>query len=175
MPGKILVTYSTKYGSTEEVAETIARILKEKYFTIDFMKVKEVSNLNGYDAIILGTPIYAGSFLSETRKFLTQFKESIEIIPTVLFILGPLGNSPQEMRGVKAQLSTNLGKFPWFKPTVIKIFSGALDLKKLRFPDSLIKLYRSTPQNKMQSSDARDWKEIQAWAGSLPDLFHMNL
>jgi menaquinone-dependent protoporphyrinogen oxidase len=174
MSTKILVTYATKYGSTQEVAESIAAILKEKYLAVDIIPSHDVKRLDDYQAVVIGTPLYAGAMISDTSKFLTRFQTTLENIPSALFVLGPLDSSPQELQGVQVQLDVNMKKFPWFKPTAVKIFVGALDLKKLRFPDSLIKLYRSSKEKPMLSSDKRDWKAIQAWAASLVDTLKLH-
>jgi menaquinone-dependent protoporphyrinogen oxidase len=173
MPSRILVTYATKYGSTQGTAEIIAKTLTDQNFTVDVIPSRDVASLDGYQAIVIGTPLYAGSILSDTTKFLNRQKDALETMPSALFVLGPLEGTSEEMRGVQAQLVTNRKKFPWFKPVVTKIFVGALDLAKLRFPDSLIKLYRSTPQNPLRSKDGRDWKAIQAWTASLPEIFNL--
>ena len=138
MAKRVLVTYASKYGSTKEVAETIGRILQEKFLTVEIIPSKEVKSLQNYDGIVIGTPVYAGSLLSDTKKFLSRFQTDLGSVPTALFVLGPLDNSPQEMRGVQAQLDINLKKFEWFNPLQKKIFVGALRLEALRFPDSLI-------------------------------------
>lgn len=173
MPSKVLIAYSTKYGSTQGVAESIAEVLRGKYFTIDLLPAREVKDLDEYEAVILGTAMYAGQILADTRKFITRFDSKLKEIPSVLFILGPLSNNPQEVHGVQIQYAANQKKFPWYSPLNVQIFAGALDLKKLRFPDSLIKLYRSSPKNPMRSQDSRDWKAIQSWAAKLPDILHI--
>jgi menaquinone-dependent protoporphyrinogen oxidase len=173
MPAKFLVTYASKYGSTQGVAETIAKSLTEKYFSVDMLESRDVKSLDGYQSIVIGTPLYAGAILSDTKKFLNRFQTSLEKIPSALFVLGPLNDTPQEIKGVQVQLDKNLTSFAWFKPAARQIFVGALDLNKLRFPDSLIKLFRASKENPMRSSDNRDWKAIQAWAAALPDLLHL--
>jgi menaquinone-dependent protoporphyrinogen oxidase len=175
MTTKILVTYSTKYGSTQGVAEAIAEVLLNEGYAVDLHPTRDVKSLADYQVVILGTPIYAGSLLSDTSKFLTRFITDLEKLPSVLFVLGPMGNTIQEMRGVQTQLDANLKKFPSYQPVATRIFVGALDLSKLRFPDSLIKLFRATPANPMRSSDLRDWKAIRDWAGSLPNLLHLKM
>lgn len=170
MTSKILVTYATKYGSTREVAETIARVLTEKFLSVDVTACKEVKSIDGYQAVVIGAPLYAGSVLSDAVKFINKFQGDLEKIPSAFFILGPLNGTQQEMRGVQVQLDANRKKFAPFKPAAEAIFVGALNLKKLRFPDSLIKLYRPAKNYPMTDSDNRDWKAIQTWAVSLVDI-----
>jgi len=173
MTSKILVTYATKYGSTKEVAEAIARTLTDKSFHVDLTECKEVKSLAGYQAVVIGAPLYAGTVISDGVKFLNKFQSDLEQIPSALFILGPLSDSQQEIHGVQVQLDANRKKFPFYKPAAEKIFVGALDLKKLRFPDSLIKLYRPAKNNPMKSSDNRDWKAVENWAASLVEALQL--
>jgi menaquinone-dependent protoporphyrinogen oxidase len=172
---KILVAYATKYGSTKEVAEAIARKITGKSFRVDVAACKEVKSLAGYQAVVIGAPLYAGAFLSDGGKFLNRFQSDLEQIQSALFILGPLNGTQQEIHGVQVQLDANRKKFPSFKPVDEKIFVGALDLKKLRFPDSLIKLYRPAKNNPMKSSDNRDWKVIENWAAALVETLQLKV
>jgi menaquinone-dependent protoporphyrinogen oxidase len=173
MTAKILVTYATKYGSTKETAERIARVLTAKSLAVEILPCKEVRSLAGYQAVVVGAPLYAGSLLSDSIKFINRFKADLERIPAALFILGPLNDSEQEIRGVQVQLAANRKKFAAFKPAAEKVFVGSLDLEKLRFPDSLSKLYRPAKDNPMKSSDNRDWKAVETWAESLPGVLQI--
>lgn len=173
MTEKILVTFATKYGSTKETAERIAKVLTGKSFSVDVLACKEVKSLAGYQAVVIGAPLYAGSLLSDSIKFINKFKADLERIPAAMFILGPLNDSQQEIRGVQAQLTANRKKFPAFKPAAEKVFVGSLNLAKLRFPDSLIKMYRPSKDNPMKSSDNRDWKAVEIWADSLTDVLQI--
>lgn len=173
MTSKTLITYATRYGSTKETAESIGDVLTQKGISVEVTACKEVKSLAGYQAVVVGAPLYAGSLLSDGVKFLKRFQTDLEKIPAALFVLGPLDGTPQEMHGVQVQLDAARKKFPAFKPAAEKIFTGALNLDKLRFPDSLIKLYRPAKNNPMKSSDNRDWKAIQNWAASLVDILKL--
>ncbi len=174
MSNKILIAFATKYGSTQGVAEAISEILRNKGYSVDLIPARDVTNLDEYQAVVLGAPLYAGSLLSDSTKFLSRFMTVLEKTPSALFVLGPLGNTPQEMRGVQTQLAANRKKFPWYQPIATQIFVGAMDLKKLRFPDSMIKLYRSDKKNPLRSSDERNWDAIRTWAASLPESLHLD-
>ncbi|GAP20270.1 flavodoxin domain-containing protein [Leptolinea tardivitalis] len=172
MSEKILVTYATKYGSTQGVAKAIADELQSKGFLIDFYPAREVKSLSGYDAVVLGSPLYIGSFLSDASRFLSRFKSDLERIPCALFVLGPLEKNPRDMVEVQVQLDNIMNRISWFKPMIVEIFTGAMDIEKFRFPDSLLKIMPVGKDNPLfKTYDGRDWEAIRAWADSLPKIF----
>ncbi|HEX7555626.1 MAG TPA: flavodoxin domain-containing protein [Leptolinea sp.] len=172
MSEKILVTYATKYGSTQGVAEAITEELRAKGHTVDLTPARDVKSLDGYTAVVLGSPLYINSILGDASKFLAYHKDTLTQITTVFFVLGPLYNTPKDMTEVQAQLDSVLAKLPWFKPVDAKIFTGAMDLKKFRFPDSLLKMMPANKDNSLfKTYDGRDWEAIRAWADSLDGLF----
>ncbi len=171
MSEKILVTYATKYGSTRGVAETIAGELRLKGLDVDLLPVKEVNSMAPYSAVVLGSPLYIGSMLGDATKFLSRFKKDLSRIPSALFILGPLYNTPKEMADVKAQLDTALNRIKWFHPAVVSVFTGAMDPEKFRFPDSLLNMMPAAKNdNLLKKHDGRDWVAIKEWAGSLDSV-----
>jgi menaquinone-dependent protoporphyrinogen oxidase len=167
MSEKILVTYATKYGSTQGVAEAIASQLRENGHAVDLIHTRDVRSLAGYGFVVLGSPLYMGSILGDASKFLVRCKVELSRLPAAFFVLGPLEKTPKDINDVQVQLDTVLNKMVWFKPQVIEIFTGAVDQSKLRFPDSLLKMAGKGENNPMRTRDCRDWDAIRAWADSL--------
>jgi len=64
----VLVAYATRYGSTLEVAEEIARVLRQSGLLVDDLSVREVKSLDGYRAVVVGVPLYIGKFLRDARR-----------------------------------------------------------------------------------------------------------
>ncbi len=58
MSNSILVTFSTIYGSTQEVAERVAATLREQGLDVDLLPIKQVRSLDPYRAVVLGAPLY---------------------------------------------------------------------------------------------------------------------
>jgi len=54
-PGRVLVAYATRFGSTRDVAEAVASSLRAARLEADVAPVKEVRGLEGYGAVVLGT------------------------------------------------------------------------------------------------------------------------
>ena len=69
MTNKLLVTYATNFGSTQEVAETIAAVLREDGYIVDVLPVTAVSSLIDYNAVILGSAVNYGKWLPDAVAF----------------------------------------------------------------------------------------------------------
>jgi flavorubredoxin len=76
MSTSILVAYSTKHGSTQEVAEAIAAALREGGLGVDCRPLKEVQSIEGYAAVVLGAPLYM-FYVS-----LTQGRQALPVAPS---------------------------------------------------------------------------------------------
>src|SRR6266700_5367071 len=69
MSALVLVAYATRGGSTGEVAQAIGAALEEAGVTAEVLPVSEVESLAGKTAVILGAPLYIGSFPREFHQF----------------------------------------------------------------------------------------------------------
>jgi len=72
MTAFVLVTYTTRYGSTQEVAEAIASTLREHGLKVEVQPAPEVRTLEGYGAVVLGAALYAGQWHRDARSFLKR-------------------------------------------------------------------------------------------------------
>ena len=66
----ILVTYASKYGATQEIAERIGEVLRQAGLQVDILPVASIRNLAAYEAVILGSAIYVGKWHKEAETFL---------------------------------------------------------------------------------------------------------
>ena len=69
---RVLVVVASKHGSTYEIAAAIAEELRGAQFTVDLHDLQAeggVGDLAGYHAVVLGSAIYAGSWLPAARAF----------------------------------------------------------------------------------------------------------
>jgi menaquinone-dependent protoporphyrinogen oxidase len=162
MPGNILVTYATRYGSTREVAEEIASTLREGGFGVDIQPAREVRTLAGYRAVVLGAALYMFRWHKDAIHFLSRHRKALMEIPVAVFILGPTHqpHDDNEWRDSRAQYDKELAKYPWFTPVAVEMFGGKFDPQSLRFPINLL-------AGQEPASDIRDWTAICAWASSL--------
>ena len=166
MPNSILVTFSTVYGSTQEVAERVAAILHEHGLEVDLQPIRQVRSLDQYGAVVLGAPIYMFHWHKDALGFLSKYRASLSQKPLAIFALGPIHNEEKEFQDARARFDKELSKFPSLAPVAIEIFGGKFEPAKFRFPHNLI-----PAMNKMPASDIRDWAAIRAWASNLATKF----
>jgi menaquinone-dependent protoporphyrinogen oxidase len=167
MSDAILVTYATRYGSTQEVAEQVAATLRQGGLQVDILPARQVRSLDNYRAVVLGAPLYIGHWLKDAPRFLTRHQAALAARPVAIFTLGPTKAGEEGWQGVRAQLDKVLGAFPWLKPVSAELFGGRYDPAGLRFPDNLLGALPASPLYRLPASDLRDWEAIRSWARDL--------
>lgn len=167
MSTPILVTYATRYGSTQEVAEAVAGVLCEHELAFDLRPVGNVQTIDAYQAVVLGAPFYLGRWHKDALEFLATHRETLAQRPVAVFALGPLHDDAQEFQAVRAQFDQELAEFPWLTPVGLALFGGTFDPAKLRFTDRMITKLPASPLHGMPAGDVRDWTAIRAWATDL--------
>ncbi len=71
---KILLTYYSSSGNTKKMAEKIAETIKKERIETVLKKVEDVkvSELTGYDGIVMGSPTYYGAMAWQMKKLLDE-------------------------------------------------------------------------------------------------------
>ncbi|MEV3860633.1 flavodoxin domain-containing protein [Streptomyces sp. NPDC050095] len=93
MANKVLVAYATKNWSTAEIARTITQVLNKNGVEAEMLLVTDVVDVQSYQAVILGSPLYEGRWLKEAHRFLKHHGAALRIRPLWLFSSGPLDDS----------------------------------------------------------------------------------
>jgi menaquinone-dependent protoporphyrinogen oxidase len=155
----VLLAYATRFGSTQEVAETVAASLREAGLKVDLQLMRQVESLNQYEAVVLGAAIYNTKWHAEAHQFLARHQTVLMQRPVAIFTLGPISSSASAKRNSRRQLDKELAKYPWLKPVALEIFAGKYDPSKPGM---------SFLQRLLPARDYRDWNAIRAWANALP-------
>ena len=95
----ILVAYATKYGATRQMAERIAEQLRAAGLDVDVQPVKAISDLTCYEAIVLGSAVFYGSWMKEAVTFAQHNQAALTTRAVWLFSSGPLATAVTDVDG----------------------------------------------------------------------------
>ena len=155
------VVAASKHGSTSEIADTVADELRQAGLEVDRRAAEEVTSLDGFDAVVLGSPVYGGRWLEAARRLLSEQSEALAARPVWLFSVGPVGDPPKpdapergELRDAAAAIGAREHR----------VFTGRLDHSLLSRTERLMVRAVRAPDG-----DFRDWEEIRTWTRSIAD------
>jgi menaquinone-dependent protoporphyrinogen oxidase len=162
MTARILVAYATRKGSTAEIAQAIKKELVSAEHTVDVAEAKTVRTIEGYNAVVIGAPMYMGSIEGEAGKFVKQFDKHLAHLPVAAFAVG-MAPVSKDAKHLEAGLKALHASLAPLKPVAATMFAGRLDPTKLSFIQR-----KMTELVKSPTGDFRDWNAIAAWARELP-------
>ncbi|MDX2545117.1 flavodoxin domain-containing protein [Streptomyces sp. WI04-05B] len=155
MPSSVLVAYGTTNGSTAEIAEAVAKVLREDGLTVDVLPARTVASVASYEAVVVGGGVYAGRWQKDARRFLRHHRRALTGRPLWMFSSGPLDASASER---------DIPPVPGVKRAMIR-----LDAREhVTFGGCLEEGAKGFIARKIISSgkggDFRDFPAIEAWA-----------
>lgn len=163
MTGSVLVTFASKYGSTQEVAEAVAAALRESGREVAVQPMRRVRSLDGYSVVVMGAPLYMFHWHKDARRFLSRHRKALAERQVAVFALGPTNaGDEKEFQESQGQLDKELAAFPWFSPVTVEIFGGQIDPAKI---GGLYKMF----MRQVPASDLRNWDTIRAWARKMAE------
>ena len=191
---KVLVAYTTKFGSTSEVAAVIGEGLKGGGVAADVRLLSEIEDLGAYDAVVVGGPMIIGWHRAAVR-FLKDNQVALSRKPVALFMTAmaltkagesrvqdvPVFQDPGAARapknpdrlGIHESFSTPsryvgpvLKKVPAVRPVAVALFGGKLDYSKLN-PLQLLFIKVAI---RAKEGDLRNWEAIRSWTSDVAPL-----
>ena len=163
----ILVTHASRYGGTQGIAERIAVTLTACGHQAEAWPIGGPRDLAAYDAFVIGSGVYMGSWLKEARDFVRHHREILATRPVWLFSSGPLGSAKLDAKGRDLLTEAEPKEVAEFSeslsPREHRVFFGAFDPARIALP---ARLMRKLPagRNLLVAGDFRDWEKIEEWA-----------
>jgi menaquinone-dependent protoporphyrinogen oxidase len=94
---KVLVSAASAHGATAEIARAITDALTAHGFVTSMIPPAQVSAIEDYDAVILGSAVYVGHWLDPAKDFVTRFRDALAARPVWLFSSGPVGDPSRKL------------------------------------------------------------------------------
>ena len=157
---RVLVSTASKHGATADIGRAIADVLITEGLEARVAAPEDVVGLDGTDAIVLGSAVYAGRWMKSMRELVDRERDGMSKLPVWLFSSGPIGDPPKpdEDPVDVAPIMEATGAAHHY------IFSGKLDRKTLNFGERAI-----VAAFKVPDGDFRDWDEIRKWAAGIAE------
>lgn len=92
---RILVTWGSKRGGTEGIGRVIASTLEERGFEVVATPVEQAPRLDGFDAVLAGSALYANRWTPSARRFVRRHVKALRRVPVWFFSSGPLDDSAE--------------------------------------------------------------------------------
>lgn len=92
----ILIAYATRHGGTAEIARMIRDRLWLHGLVVDARPAGEVEDLDAYDAVIVGAPLYLNVWHRDARRFVKRHAEALRAMPVWFFSTGAIDSSASE-------------------------------------------------------------------------------
>ena len=162
---RVLITYTSASGSTRGVAEDIGRTLSQAGAKVDVKPVQSVQQLDGFDAVIIGSPIRYDKWMPAAVEFVSRHQARLSQLPVAYFFtcLTLYKRTEQTERQALAYADKLYSLLPQIKPVSVGQFAGVLNFSKLPFFFGL--LARSLCfVLRFEQGDYRDWDAIRNWS-----------
>jgi menaquinone-dependent protoporphyrinogen oxidase len=150
----VLVTAASRHGSTAEIAAVIATVLRAAEIDVEVIAPESVDTVVGYDAVVLGSAVYAGHWLEPARAFVRRHHAELLELPVFLFSSGPIGDPPHPTQDPldadELDAATNAVDH--------QLFAGKVTRSQLSFFERLVTTVVHA------DGDFRPWDDIADWA-----------
>lgn len=183
---KVLIAYGTRYGSTEEISQEIAKTLGEKglepeLFNLGKSKSKNWPQLDDFDGVIIGTSLKINAWKKEVKSFLDKNKIDFKNKNKKLGVFTCGAYAIGEPIEAKEDIAKRLMKKYELEADIYNAFGGILDFSEGSKVGKLGQLAlkaaalgRSNDKgleiDKNGRNDFRDWDKIRSFAESFADI-----
>lgn len=156
----ILVTYATHFGSTQEIAETIADTLRQRNLEVKCHPVENVNSLDSYTAVVMGSAVEYGKWLPTALEFVEKHQSKLAELPMAIFSVH-IQNQGDDLTSTRNREAYLDAIKPLLNPVASEFFAGRTSRRSLQalMPNWLARF--------MPTVDHRKWEKIRTWANDI--------
>lgn len=166
---RVLVAYATRHGATAGIADRIAATMTAAGAPAEARPVEDVTDLEPYDAVVLGGAAYMLHWLKPAVRFSRRHRTELAARPVWLFSSGPLGDDLIDENGRNVLETSRPREFDeltkLLHPRGEQIFFGAYDPERptVGLAERLV-AHMPAARAAIPAGDFRDWAAIDTWA-----------
>ncbi|KAK4454687.1 Flavodoxin domain-containing protein [Podospora aff. communis PSN243] len=159
----ILITYCTAHNTTALLAKRIAQRLSPTH-PVEVLPITSIpttckAGITPYSAVILGSAIHMGTWLSPAKKFLAQHRAELGGMPVWAFSVG-VPTSEEMAREEERKMEGEIKKVvPGLRGH--RLFKGRIEKEDL--PWVVRTWFRWFP-GESKFGDFVEWEEVEKWA-----------
>jgi menaquinone-dependent protoporphyrinogen oxidase len=151
----VLVAFACQNGSTAGIAETIATELRTSGLEADCRPAAAVTDLDPYDAVVLGSGVFLARRASDGGGFIARHAGALARRPVWLFSSGPIGSVDNGAR------DDPLGG----EPPVVRVAHAIGARGAARFGTATLRV--AAHDGGLPLGDWRDLERVRAWARTI--------
>jgi menaquinone-dependent protoporphyrinogen oxidase len=166
---RVLVAYASKAGSTKGIAEFIGEKLRKNGTQVDVKDVGSASDLDKYDAFVIGSALYMFHWMKEANQFVSKNRRILSNRPVWIFSSGPTGTKLTDKKGRDLREVSGPKEIDKLRESINPrdhhVFFGAFYPERVKGATSWFS--RFVP--KEDQGDFRNWSEIEVWTNNIAD------
>lgn len=154
----VLVSVASRHGATAEIGEAVALAIAEHGHFVDVIDPDEVDKVTDFDAVVLGSAVYAGRLAVSLRALVQRQSGQLRQRPVWLFWSGPVGDPPMPVTPPDdvGTIASSIGA------RESRCFVGRLERTGLDLSErALVALTHA------EQGDFRDFDDVRAWAATV--------
>ncbi len=186
MSKRVLIAYGSRYGSTEEISQEIAKVLEKQGLEVQLVDLKKTKSkdwpsIEPFDGVLVGSGIRIMKWVKEPQEFLLKHKGEFQEKKLGIFISSGFASitdkreqakkdwieKTMEKVGVKADLYDAFGGvFDFSESSRI----GGLDKRILKMAAKGMSKEFGIKIDEKGKNDFRDWNQIHSFAEKFAEL-----
>jgi menaquinone-dependent protoporphyrinogen oxidase len=166
----VLMAFATSRGSTQGIAERLAGRLRRHGIATEVRAVSDSVDIARYDAVVLGSAVHAGKWLTEGRTFALQNAAVLRQRPNWLFSVSTVGDQEsmfppgvsKKFRAMRKETAEIAALREAVHSREHRNFAGAIS--RSDWPAAGRAFFRAAGG---RYGDHRNWPAIDAWADTI--------
>ncbi|MHA1213964.1 MAG: flavodoxin domain-containing protein [Candidatus Hodarchaeales archaeon] len=181
MTKKVLIAYSSRFGSTEEIAIEISEVLEDEHLKVELLNLRTTKtnpSLEKFHGIIVGSGIMRGEWTTEALEFLRKNSTINDKVLGLFVSSGKASNEKLYNEARKEYIEKIVKKYNLNNP-MTEAFGGVFDLSEVSIHNDIEKKILKEIADSDRSgfviydgklNDFRNWQKIRDWSRSFARL-----